>query len=117
MRDWVGPLSAKLSILRCAPTRRCQTHVVNGAQAHVSELAANRVSENPRLGASLADPQIQAAAVGVHAGLPELLHFHGGKPVEGPSHIRLPSTPYRIPYFGWRLWQTMADVERYQPQR
>src|SRR5207248_10494769 len=60
------------------------------AKPHFASAAAQRIAEDPRFSAALADLQVQAAAVGVIAGLLELLNLDCRELIDGRSHATSP---------------------------
>jgi len=78
---------------------------MNGPKSHVVQFPALAKTEDPSLGAAVADTQIQAAAVRVQTLFFDLLNLEWRKPVECPWHVQSISLPiFATP--------TLADVRR-----
>ena len=66
-------------------TRLGQRHLRRGAKPVLAYLAADRPPDDPRLGAAVANLEVQAVAVAIQSGLARRRHSLGRQPVDAPA--------------------------------
>src|SRR5262249_32440110 len=108
--DRIKAVEAQLAGLPRPLARLGEGEHMHRTDAHVARAAVGDVPVNPLLAAALGNPEVEAAAVGVHAGRLRLLHLERREPVECPRHC--PRAPFYLtscPSWKSRYWQTTAD--------
>src|SRR4051812_18950278 len=82
----VNPIQPKLSRLSGPLACLRQGQRVRRTDPHISQPPADNVTKNPLPAAARCDPQIERAAIGVHARLLGSRHPESGQSIKCPSH-------------------------------